>query len=97
MKEKHFNELLESIKETGEIMRGTKKPSRVFDVGTRIKSIRETIGKSQTEFALMLRVPVSTLRNWEQGRRVPQGAALSLLTIVENMPKQALKVLQRIA
>jgi putative transcriptional regulator len=95
MKEKEFDELLESVKQAGEIMRGKRKPSRVFQVGSRIKSVREELGKTQVEFAALLHIPVTTLRNWEQGRRVPHGPALSLLTIMEQIPKQALKALQQ--
>lgn len=94
MKEKEFQELLESVKQAGEIMRGKRKPSRVFYVGSRIKGVREELGKTQMEFAELLHIPVTTLRNWEQGRRVPQGPAISLLTIIEKIPKQALKALQ---
>ena len=95
MKEKAFEELLQSVKEAGAIMRGERKPSRVFHVGSRMKSLRESLWKTQAEFALLLHIPVTTLRNWEQGRRVPHGPALSLLTIMEQIPKQALKALQQ--
>ncbi|HZK75271.1 MAG TPA: helix-turn-helix domain-containing protein [Candidatus Kapabacteria bacterium] len=95
MKDKQFKELLDSVKEAGEIMHGKRKPSRIFYVGSRIKEIRSELGQSQSEFAELLRIPVSTLRNWEQGRRIPQGPAQSLLTIVEHLPKQSLKVLRQ--
>src|SRR5665213_1077346 len=95
MKDKQFKELLDSVKEAGEIMHGNRKSSRIFYVGSRIKEIRSELGQSQSEFAELLRIPVSTLRNWEQGRRIPQGPAQSLLTIVEHLPKQSLKVLRQ--
>ena len=97
MNDKNFKELLGSVKETGEIMRGKRKPSRVFYVGSRIKEIRDELGQSQSEFAGLLSIPVSTLRNWEQGRRVPQGPAQSLLKIVKHLPKQSLKILRQSA
>ncbi len=43
--------------------------------------------------ARALRIPVSTLRNWEQGRVLPDPAARSLLAIVARNPKVALKAL----
>jgi putative transcriptional regulator len=95
MKDKEFRELLGSVKEAGEIMHGKRKPGRVFDFGNKIKEIRSELGQSQSEFAGLLRIPVSTLRNWEQGRRIPQGPAQSLLTIVEHLPKQSLKILRQ--
>jgi DNA-binding XRE family transcriptional regulator len=44
-----------------------------------IKAVRAKLGASQSEFALMIGVSVATLRNWEQGRRTPDGPALALL------------------
>jgi putative transcriptional regulator len=95
MKQKDFEELLESVKEGGRILRGRQKPSRVFDYAEHVKKLRVRLGKSQNEFAQMIRVPVGTVRNWEQGRRRPQGAAAALLTLVESLPKKSLKVLQQ--
>ena len=97
MKDKEFSELLRSVKEAGEIMRGERKPSRVFSFANKIKSIREELGQSQQAFAELLNIPVGTLRNWEQGRRTPQGPAQSLLKIIEHMPKQSLKILRQAA
>ena len=95
MRDKEFKELLESVKQTGEIMRGKRKPSRVFNFGSRIKEIREDLGQTQADFAQLLKIPVGTLRNWEQGRRTPQGPAQALLKIIEHMPKQSIKILQQ--
>jgi putative transcriptional regulator len=55
--------------------------------------LRKRLGMTQDEFARALRVPLSTLRNWEQGRVLPDPAARSLLTIVAKNPKAALKAL----
>ena len=55
--------------------------------------LRTRLGMTQTEFARALRIPVSTLRNWEQGRVLPDPAARSLLAIVARNPKAALKAL----
>ena len=55
--------------------------------------LRKHLGMSQPEFAKALRIPLSTLRNWEQGRVLPDPAARSLLTIVARSPKVALKAL----
>jgi putative transcriptional regulator len=55
--------------------------------------LRKRLGMTQTEFARALRIPVSTLRNWEQGRVLPDPAARSLLAIVASNPKAALKAL----
>jgi putative transcriptional regulator len=55
--------------------------------------LRKRLGMTQDEFARALRIPLSTLRNWEQGRVLPDPAARSLLTIVARNPKAALKAL----
>lgn len=55
--------------------------------------LRKHLGMTQSEFAKALRIPLSTLRNWEQGRVLPDPAARSLLTIVAKNPRIALKAL----
>ena len=55
------------------------------------KILRKHLGMTQSEFSKALRIPLSTLRNWEQGRVLPDPAACSLLTIVAKNPKIALK------
>ena len=57
------------------------------------RMLRKRLGMTQDEFARALRIPVSTLRNWEQGRVLPDPAARSLLAIVAKNPKAALKAL----
>lgn len=57
--------------------------------------LRKKLGMTQEEFAKALRIPKATLRNWEQGRVLPDPAARSLLTIVANNPKAALEALAR--
>jgi putative transcriptional regulator len=55
--------------------------------------LRKHLQMTQTEFASALRIPLATLRNWEQGRVLPDPAARALLTIVAKNPKAALKAL----
>lgn len=97
MKPKLFDELAQSIKEGGEILRGTRPASRIFDHGSRVKLLREKLGQSQSEFAALLHVPISTLQNWEQGRRKPQGPAQALLLMVEKMPVETVRILRKMA
>ena len=58
-----------------------------FDSGKDIASLREFIGLTQTEFARAMQISVHTLRNWEQGRRKPEGPALALLRIAARHPR----------
>ncbi len=93
MREELFEELLESIKQGGAILRGEMKPSRVFEFDQpNVRSIRSHYGFSQAEFAGMLGISVSTLRNWEQGRRKPEGAARVLLRVAAKYPDAVLEV-----
>ncbi len=49
--------------------------------------LRRFTGRSQEMFARALGISIHTLRNWEQGRRVPEGPALALLRIAARHPK----------
>ncbi len=72
MKEAGFRELVASVRQAGRIHRGARKPSRRFAFRPAdVKAVRVKLGKSQSEFALIIGVSVATLRNWEQG---PPGA-----------------------
>jgi putative transcriptional regulator len=51
-----------------------------------IRAIRHGLAKSQAEFARMIGVSVSTLQNWEQGRRHPEGPARALLRVTAANP-----------
>jgi putative transcriptional regulator len=55
--------------------------------------LRKQLRMTQAEFAKALRIPIATLRNWEQGRVLPDPAARSLLTIVARNPRAALRAL----
>jgi len=96
MKQKDFDELVESVREAGRILRGENKPSREFTFSAQdVQAIRKKLRKSQDEFALMIGVSVATLRNWEQGRRQPHGPARALLKIASENPKAVEKALGR--
>jgi putative transcriptional regulator len=95
MKKELFDELVESIKEAGKIRKGLVKPSRLFRYRpVDIKRIRKRLHVSQTQFSLMIGVSKSTLQNWEQGRREPDGPAKALLRIVDKQPQAVLEALQ---
>jgi putative transcriptional regulator len=96
MKDMAFQELLTSIRQAGKIRRGIMKPVRVTTFRPAdVKSVRETLKASQTEFALMIGVSVATLRNWEQGRRTPNGPALALLRVAARNPRAVAEALHR--
>ena len=94
MKKDHFEKLVASIKEAGEIKVGRKAPNRRYEIKPpEIKTVREKLNVSQNDFALMIGVSVRTLQNWEQGRRTPEGPAKVLLRIASRNPSAVLDAL----
>lgn len=65
--------------------------------GKDVAAIRRFVGLSQTEFARAIGISVSTLRNWEQGRRHPEGPAIALLRIAARHPRIIRENLERAA
>jgi putative transcriptional regulator len=63
------------------------------DAASHARRVRQKLGLSQTAFAARIGVPVDTVRNWEQGKRAPQGPARALLRIIDRAPETALKAL----
>ena len=95
MREKDFKELLQSIAEAREIMAGRRKPSRVFVFDRlEVKVIRKRLHVSQSQFAHLIGVSAATLRNWEQGRTYPEGAARALLKVAAHRPDVVLQALR---
>lgn len=58
-----------------------------FESGEDVAALRRFVGLSQTEFAQAIGISVHTLRNWEQGRRRPEGPAVALLRIAARHPR----------
>jgi putative transcriptional regulator len=93
---KIFEDLLESVREGGAILRGERSPSRSFVAGASgVRAIRERTKLSQSEFATLIGVSVKTLQNWEQERRRPTGPAAALLQIIAHEPGLALQAIHR--
>jgi putative transcriptional regulator len=88
VKKEIFDELIESINEATDIMKGAKKPSRIFELNPiDIRNIRLKYNLTQDKFASNLGISLGTLKNWEQGRRNPTGPAYKLLKIAEKHPE----------
>ena len=60
-----------------------------------VRSVRRLTGLSQAKFAELLGIELSTLRNWEQGRREPTGPAQALLRAIRNDPVAVIRALTR--
>ena len=89
MNKKNFDLLVQSMREGAEILHGTREPSRRFVVEKKedVQQVRQAFHLSQNTFAKFMGVSVGTLRNWEQGRRRPTGAARVLLSIAGRRPQ----------
>lgn len=57
------------------------------------RRVRKRLGLSQAEFSQRIDVPLDTIRNWEQGKRSPTGAAKALLKVLDKAPEAALAAL----
>jgi len=58
-----------------------------FESGDDVVALRRFVGLTQVRFAQALGISVHTLRNWEQGRRLPDGPAIALLRIAARHPR----------
>ncbi|MEA3354499.1 MAG: NadS family protein [Campylobacterota bacterium] len=88
MDAQNFDRLISSAQEAKEIMNGKKEPSRTFFIEEpNPKDIRNKMSLTQDQFATLMNISVHTLRNWEQGRRHPEGPARVLLNVVNNHPE----------
>lgn len=66
----------------------------VQDAAQFARQVRHRLGLSQAEFALRIDVSLETIRNWEQGKRSPTGAAKALLRLLDKAPEFALQTLR---
>lgn len=82
------SELVESAREAHAIAVGASPPGAVFvPENIDVAQIRKSQGLSQRCFAERYGLPVSTIRDWEQGRRCPDRAAYLLLRLIEAEPE----------
>lgn len=101
--DQNFGDLLiEGLREAVEVRRGNAQPARrvrrlsARDAvvqpprqyqGAGIQAIRERLGLSQHVFAQVLNASPETVKAWEQGKRQPDGMALTLLELAETHPE----------
>ena len=96
MGRKAFQAIAEGLEDAIAFTQGEKARGHVHRVRARdvdVAGTRERLGLSQAEFATAFGVSVSTVRNWEQGRRTPEGPALVLLTVIEKAPRTVLRAI----
>ena len=65
----------------------------MLDAAKFARRVRKRLGLSQLEFSHRIDVSLETIRNWEQGKRRPTGAAKALLKVLDKAPEAALSAL----
>ncbi len=65
----------------------------LLDAAKFARRVRKRLGLTQLEFSNRIDVPLDTIRNWEQGKRCPTGAAKALLKVLDKSPESALLAL----
>ncbi len=79
--------IIQGLKEAKALLRGEDVDAVVhIPYAIDVKRIREKLGMTQTKFADEFAFKLGTLRDWEQGRRVPDAAAKTLLTVIDKEP-----------
>ena len=90
---KFAKELIESLSQAAAHAEGRRvKGVRVTKVETPdVRAIRRSLRMSQHRFAAAYRIPLQTLKNWEQGRRTPDAPALAYLLAIKRRPKEIME------
>jgi putative transcriptional regulator len=92
------NELIKAAKEARRIARGKANP-KTYRVHTPthvdVRAIRQRQGLTQPEFAERYGLALGSLRDWEQDRTQPDGAARVLLTVIDKEPAAVQRALRR--
>lgn len=95
MKKSVFDELLSSIEEAGTMIKGEQGAGRSIRIQEpNVPEIRRQLGLTQERFASLLGISTATLKNWEQGRRKPDGPARVLLCVAAKYPRELLDTVQ---
>jgi len=99
MRKHLFDQLIESVKEAKAVQPGRRKPSRVTRAEDVLKVgmpgvtvLRSHLKLSQAKFATLLGISTSTLQNWEQHRRKPEGPAKVLRRVAAAHPEVLLSI-----
>jgi putative transcriptional regulator len=86
---KFGKELIESLTQAAEHAEGKAGSVRVHVVEVPdVRAIRRHLRMSQNEFAVAYRIPLATLKNWEQGRRQPDAPASAYLQAIARRPSE---------
>ena len=89
------DDLISSLSEAVDHAEGRKKAARVHVVELPdVRAIRKGLHLSQQEFAEAYRIPLPTVKNWEQGRRQPDAPAAAFLRAIAKHPQEIREALR---
>ncbi len=95
---KAFDKVMDGLADADSYLNGERDGFKVHAIEVPepdVVAIRSKTGLSQPAFAKSIGVALGTLKNWEQGRRRPEGAARVLLALIEKRPSIVLEELGR--
>lgn len=96
MSKETFERLKEGLEDAIAYMEGDKSRGRAHTVMVPVvdvRAVRKKLGMSQDSFARQFGVSAATVRNWEQGRRRPEGPARVLLQVIDKEPEAVKRAL----
>jgi putative transcriptional regulator len=96
MSRKAFDKIMVGLEDALAYAKGDKSRGIEHVPGADVRAARKRLGMTQKDFARNFGVSIETLRNWEQGRRRPEGPARVLLTIIDRNPQAVLEALRPI-
>ena len=87
---KFGEDLIQSLTEAVAHAKGEATGARVHVIHIPdVRAIREHLRMTQNEFAEAYRIPLATLKGWEQGRRHPDATAAAYLNVIARLPREA--------
>ena len=97
MDEDDFDSLMAGLEDVRRYQKGERDGFVVHAPATvDVKAIRSATRHTQEGFARTFGFSVSSVRDWEQGRRQPERAARLLLALIANEPETVRRALARI-
>ncbi len=86
--DKFSRDLIQGMKEAADFAEGKTAGARVHTIAVPdVRAIRQRLHMSQQRFAETFRIPLPTLKNWEQGRRLPDAPAAAYLHAIARQPE----------
>jgi putative transcriptional regulator len=99
MTKEAFDHIAAGIADATAYLKGNKTKGKAHEVDTStvdIAAARKKLGMSQDTFAHTFGISAGTLKNWEQGRRSPEGPARVLLKVIDREPEAVQRALEAV-